>query len=245
MLLKEARVLLLAMCAALSGCAANPLTKAFDRAVNLNLDYPDKMTKHVVYATGVKSGYVEGFHRLIRNAAYSKQGLEYKTPASSYRYGYVVMPNLDSSWLGANFVGVMPDHMPDLKENDIVIMKIAGGAFDNADRHFHENHQGSVILGIVCMVDRPGYEECKNALPGYPGHKTNKQNRFGGISTYPRYEDNAMYHLEFTPRYFEKTGELLPTAKPIPTRESYQPPELPSDIDGRIKKIGQSMERIY
>lgn len=228
----------------LTGCAANPVTKSLDRVFNLGLDFPDKMTKHVIYATAVRSGYVEDFPRVIRNTAYAHSGIEYNSDESQYRYVQLVTPNLDSSWLGANVVAVLPDSVPNVVENDIVVVKMYGAA-DSASAQFHQTKQGTIALGIVCMADRPGYEECKKSLPGYAGHPSKAQNRFGGISTLPRHEDNAQYGLSFTPHFDKKTGAVLPAALPVPSRENYQPPVLPADEGGQIKKIGERMERVY
>ena len=228
----------------LTGCAANPTHRVMDRVFNLGLDYPEKMTKHVVYATATRSGFIGDFHRVFRNTAYVHGGIEYNSDEYQYRHVQLITPNLDSTWLGANVVAVLPDTVPDVVENDIVVLKMYGAA-EAANANFHKNKQGNIVLGIVCMADRPGYEECKKALPGYAGHPSNARNRFGGISTLPRYEDNVQYGLNFTPHFDKKTGEVLPTALPLPSRESYQPPALPVDEGGRIKKIGERMERNY
>lgn len=228
----------------LAGCAANPIHRAMDRAFNLGLDYPDKMTKHVVYATATQSGFIGDFHRVFRNTAYVHGGIEYNSDEYQYRHATMILPNLDSSWLGANVVAAIPDSLPNIVNNDIVLLKMYGAA-DRINGSFHQNKQGNIVLGIVCMADRPDYEGCKRSLPGYAGHPSNVQNRFGGISTFPRYEDNAQYGLTFTPYYDKKTGKALSSAPPVPSRDSYNPPVLPPDEGDKIKKIGKRMERIY
>ncbi|MDY0041791.1 MAG: hypothetical protein RBS57_15875 [Desulforhabdus sp.] len=241
---KNRLILALAGALVLTGCAANPMHRVMDRVTNLGLDYPDKMTKHIVYATATQSGFIGDFHRVFRNTAYVHGGIEYNSDEYQYRHSTLILPNLDSSWLGANVVAVLPDSVPNVVENDIVVLKMYGAA-DRVNANFHQNKQGNIVLGIVCFADRPDYENCKRSLPGYAGHPSNARNRFGGISTIPRYEDNAEYGLSFTPYFDKKTGKVLPTALPVPTRDQYVPPSLPPDSNDSIRKLGERMERIY
>lgn len=229
--------------AILTGCTANPLTVGFTKVANLGLEIPKKMTERVTYATVFRSGWVESFARVDRNTAYGIEGILYNSPESEFRAAITVMPNLDSSWLGWTPTAMVPDSIPQLIENDIVMLK--QGKTYGGSSNFHQDRQGTIVLGLVCKADAPDYESCKTSLPGYAGHKSKANNRFGGISTYPWYEDNARYGLEFTPMFDRKTGVLLPGAKPVPSRESYVRPDIPADEGDQIKKLGLSTERWY
>lgn len=89
--------------------------------------------------------------------------------------------------------GMVPDHLPPLKQGDFVELRQTGTV--NVVKGFAASGEGNVVLRVLCRAQDPQYQSCTSSLPRIGTFKG-----FGETNTfYP--ESVQEYGFTFTPKY--------------------------------------------
>lgn len=212
-------LLLAAFALLLSGCAAGPGMRTLKDALNDEGD--PQQTRAVVYSmVSADEQFIDKHSLRWRNAAYLNN-LPYGSPRRAYRITPMVAfryTNLRALYHSNAYV---PDYLPLLRDGDVVEVSQKGVA-DQLTAAPEEGRDSSVVVRVVCFKGAPDYEQCwksygvamSSAIQG-ASHLAHP------VEGAPFIEGPERYGLTFTPRYDVATGEVLPTAKPLPPRESF------------------------
>lgn len=141
-----------------------------------------------------------------RNNLYT-QGVVSGTPEYGLRVGRVNMRHSDSFlylrqgdklWVA---IGIIPDHLPQLRAGDIVELRQTG--VTRTAENFTITGEGNIIVRVLCLASAPDYAECLKRQP-----KLGKFEGFGATGTdYPA--SVKEYGYTFTPKYDAKGKPLL------------------------------------
>lgn len=194
-----------------SGCATNALTEGISRAFALNgaTLASEYKNANLVGIVGVDELPASQYHRVVSNYLHVA-GAQPNTPERHYRIVPIVIRESDNFRHTLVTGAYVPDHMPLLRQNDIVEFRNLE-VFDNL-RNFVKTGDGNVVLNVICFKADPQYDECTKTKAPWKGKgKTATVSGVAGTAWKPV----ESYGFIFTPRYDDE-GNTLPGAPAIP-----------------------------
>ncbi|WP_139026509.1 hypothetical protein [Achromobacter arsenitoxydans] len=134
-------------------------------------------------------------------------------PEYSMRVAFLQMRHPEyGAWVRAGgkgwvSTGIIPDHLPPLKQGDVVELRQTGTY--NVVKGFVENGEGNVVLQILCSAGDPAFKECVAALPRIGAFQG-----FGETSSYYP-ESIREYGFTFSQNYDANGVALAVARKPL------------------------------
>lgn len=198
-----------AIAVALSGCQT-PAVHVMNAVLNGgNTELAANMRQVNVAAHVIRDETWAGDYPFTaRNQLYTV-GVIKGEPEYSMRVAFLQMRHPEyGAWVRAGgkgwvTTGIIPDHLPALKQGDVVELRQTGTA--NVVKNFVASGEGNVVLHILCRAADPKYKECLAALP-----RIGTYQGFGETSSY--YPESVReYGYTFSPKYDAK-GAALPAA---------------------------------
>lgn len=200
----------------LAGCSANPVTVATTKIVNFGQELPEEMVGHNLAATvALDEDWVGRYPRVSRNNFYI-QGVTSDSAEYTYRAALVRLTNpgsllyVQAGYLKRMTGAMIPDHLPLLKEGDIVEVRQTG-TYETL-KGFSVSKEGNVVLRVLCQKADPGFAQCVAKLPSigkYAG---------AGQTGTPYLPTVRQYGFKFTPAYDMRGTPLRPLTAPLAAR---------------------------
>ena len=97
-------------------------------------------------------------------------------------------------------VGIVPDHIPQLKARDIVELRQTGGT--RTVENFATTGEGNIVVRVLCRAADPAYDACVKRQP-----KIGAFEGYGATGT-PYPASAKSYGYTFSPKY-DANGKLL------------------------------------
>lgn len=190
----------------LCGCQT-PVIPVINQVINLGMDLPDDMQHRNISAiVAFNETWAGNYPFAARNQLYT-QGIKRGTPEYGLRVVRINMRHTDGAawvspgeklWLTA---AIVPDHIPTLKESDIVEIRQTG-TWD-VDKNFIARGEGNIVIRVLCLKASPDYADCVKKQP-----HIGKFEGFGATGTYYPPSIQA-YGFSYTPKY-DEDGKPLP-----------------------------------
>lgn len=153
---------------ALSGCQT-PAVHVLNAVLNVGTELPANMRQVNVAAQVIQDEVWAGDYSFsARNQLYTV-GVIKGEPEYSMRVAFLQMRHPEfGAWVRAGgkgwiSTGIIPDHLPPLKQGDVVELRQTGTY--NVVKGFVETGEGNVVLRILCKAGDPAFKECVATLP--------------------------------------------------------------------------------